>query len=117
MDFEANYRTQLPGRPLTVRALITYQPHIVLVQPAAVNIETAGIREPMWRATAYFRYSATEAFTIDVLTRWRSDAAERRPGLFVFRSDADRIVNSASFTNITLPIASRARAWGRSTRS
>ena len=112
-DFEANYRTELLGRPLTVRALLTYQPHIVLVQPAAVNIETAGIREPIWRATAYVHYAATDAFSVDVLTKWRSELQNADPALFVFKSDGDRIVNDVSFTNVTLTYRFKSETLGQ----
>ena len=102
VDIETNYSMSVRGRPFSIRTLITYQPHIVLVQPAAVNIETAGIRDPRWRATAFLRYSPSDAFTVDLSTKYRSTLQNADPDLFVFKSSADRIVHSASFSNMTL---------------
>ncbi|HUO23427.1 MAG TPA: TonB-dependent receptor [Caulobacteraceae bacterium] len=38
-DFEANYAGRAFDRPYSVRALLTYQPHLVYVQPSATTID------------------------------------------------------------------------------
>ena len=102
IDLEANYRRDVAGRPLSLRGLLTYQPHIILEQPAAVTVDSAGVSIPVWRATAFLRYSPTDAFTIDVLTKWRSGLQNADGAQYVFRSDSDRIVKPVAFTNVTL---------------
>lgn len=80
IDFEANYRAELGGRPLMLRALASYQPDIIYRTPALVTIDQAGSAfatnglqaSPKWRVTAFLRYAPTDSFTIDIMERWRS---------------------------------------------
>ncbi|MGR4866586.1 TonB-dependent receptor domain-containing protein [Caulobacter sp. LARHSG274] len=80
VDFEANYSGALFGRPLSLRGLASYQPHIYYRTPALVTIDAAGSAfgtnglqaSPKWRLTGFFRYAVTDTVTIDVMERWRS---------------------------------------------
>jgi outer membrane receptor protein involved in Fe transport len=79
-DFEMNYATRLAGRPLALRTLVTYQPHIRFFQPGLPTLDMGGIAfgqngtqaSPKWRVTAFVNYSPTDFLTINVMERWRS---------------------------------------------
>jgi outer membrane receptor protein involved in Fe transport len=79
-DLEANYSREMFGRPVRVRGLASYQPHIFYKQPALPTIDQGGVAfgtnglvaSPVWRLTAIVSAKVTEAFTVDVLGRWRN---------------------------------------------
>ena len=79
VDFEVNYRAELFARPLAVRLLGTYQPHLIYKQPGIVNIDYAGSSfgtnglqaNPVWRWTAFANYKPTQNLNISVEERWR----------------------------------------------
>jgi hypothetical protein len=80
VDIETNYRTALAGLPATLRALVSYQPHVLFTAPGsatqdlAANLQapagsTAGTKV---RATLFAHVDATDRIGIDWQTRWRS---------------------------------------------
>ena len=82
-DIEANYSMQLANHPFTLRGLVTYQPHVLYVQPGVPTTDAAGSingsggqgggpANGVWRLSTYARYGVTDRFTVDWLTRWRS---------------------------------------------
>ena len=82
-DFEANYFAQPSGHALNLRALLTYQPHIIYSTPGLQTIDLGGVAfssnglqaSPVWRATFMGSYSPIRNFQVDVMERWRSSLA------------------------------------------
>lgn len=79
-DFEANYATTVQDHALTLRGLVTWQPHINYVTPGSPTLDMGGVAfganglqaSPVWRATAFVRYSPMKNLDVDVMQRWRS---------------------------------------------
>jgi iron complex outermembrane receptor protein len=82
-DFEANYATRIHDHALTLRGLLTWQPHIQYFTPGLPTQDMGGVAyganglqaSPVWRATAFVRYSPTRDLNVDVMERWRSALA------------------------------------------
>jgi outer membrane receptor protein involved in Fe transport len=82
-DFEANYATSVQNRPLTLRGLLTWQPHIKYETPGSPTLDMGGVAyganglqaSPEWRATAFVRYTPVKDLNVDVMQRWRSSLA------------------------------------------
>jgi iron complex outermembrane receptor protein len=83
VDFELNYRTNLFGRPLMLRGLAAYQPHIRYIQPSVPTIDQGGVAfgsngltaSPSWRLTGTISYQPTDKLRIDIMERWRNTLA------------------------------------------
>jgi outer membrane receptor protein involved in Fe transport len=73
-DVEANYRMRWFNQPLSLRALLTYQPHTVTVQDGFTTVDASGTitGAAVWRVTAFAHYRPTDRVSIDWMTRWRS---------------------------------------------
>ena len=81
VDAEANFRTELFGRDLSLRGLVTYQPELIFEMPPLATIDQAGVSftptynllpSPVWKVMGFLSYDVTENFTVDVSQRWRS---------------------------------------------
>ena len=80
VDVEANYQGSLIGRPLVMRFLGAYQPHIYYRQPGVPTSDQGGAAfgplgaaaAPTVRLTGILHYEATDSFAIDLLERWRN---------------------------------------------
>ena len=80
VDIELNYRNRLFERPLNLRGLVSYEPHLRFVQPATATIEQSGAvsgnvgmtATPALRITAAATYQITEQLRLAVEERWRS---------------------------------------------
>jgi iron complex outermembrane receptor protein len=78
-DLEINYETALLGRPLALRGLATYQPHILYITPGLTTIDMGGVAfganalqaSPKVRTTLLANYKVGN-FAVDVMERWRS---------------------------------------------
>jgi outer membrane receptor protein involved in Fe transport len=79
VDLESNFRFTLANRPLQVRLLGTYQPHVWSLLPLAPTQDGGGVTVPRERLTGSVRYNLTDAFSIDWTTRWRSRLANLDP--------------------------------------
>jgi outer membrane receptor protein involved in Fe transport len=105
-DIEAGYRTRIAARPLSVRLLATYQPHVIYRLPGAAAIDYANSAfgtnavqaSPVWRATAFVSYKPTDKLSLSLQTRWRS-SVERTPEVDV---EGTPPVESVSFTNFNI---------------
>ena len=81
-DFESSYSTQLFNNPLSIRAFVTYQPHIIYLTPGLVTIDVGGVAfspgalqpSPKVRATLFVNYKIGD-FSIAATERWRSHLA------------------------------------------
>ena len=107
-DIEVNYRTNLFGRPLGLRVLSTWQPHIKFVQDGVkpdndyggVAFGTNGIQAtPEWRISGFLDIKPVDQVTISILERWRSSLK--------YHSDPTKVVaspniKSYSVTNLNI---------------
>ncbi|WP_137787751.1 TonB-dependent receptor [Sphingomonas sp. 3P27F8] len=83
VDFEVNYANRLFGRPLSIRVLAAYQPHIRYIQPSVPTIDQGGVAfgangitaSPSWRITGSISYQFTDFLRVDILERWRNTLA------------------------------------------
>jgi outer membrane receptor protein involved in Fe transport len=103
VDVEANWGAlHLFGRPLSLRGLVTYQPHIWLIQDLVTTDDAAGVSSPQLRALASIRVGLTENLSLNWSTRWRSELAnvsQRIPNNVVL--PGYNHVASAAFSNVT----------------
>ena len=60
-------------RPLTVRTLASYQPHILLDNGPTGFVDNGGTNPaPKWKVTVIGKYNITDAFSISVLEKFRT---------------------------------------------
>ncbi len=79
-DFELNYATSIASHALSLRGLVTYQPHVTYETPGLPTTDMGGVAfgpgglqaVPVWRATGFLRYGLTQNLAVDLMTRWRS---------------------------------------------
>jgi outer membrane receptor protein involved in Fe transport len=80
IDLESNFRTRLFNRQLSLRGLLTYQPHITYFIPYAAAQDVAGVAypqigglpAPVWKASLFANYKVSERWTVDLSERFRS---------------------------------------------
>ena len=80
-DIELGWRTSLRSRPLSLRILSTYQPHLIYKQPGIADSDYAGSSfgtnaiqaSPVWRATLFVSYKPVDSFTMSLQERWRGN--------------------------------------------
>jgi outer membrane receptor protein involved in Fe transport len=125
-DFEANYNTTVWNNPLLLRALVSYQPHLVFNQgPAGIidlgNTATGVNLYPASAGVKYTligQYSLTDALSLSVMERGRSAMKAvgvvkgQAPKVFL---NGDRDPDTA-FTNLTLSYQLKDVAWGGQTQ-
>lgn len=82
-DLDATYITHAFHRPLKLRALGTFQPHIIYNTPGLTTIDLGGVAfssnalqaSPVWRWTLMADYQPIRNLSVDVMERWRSSLA------------------------------------------
>jgi outer membrane receptor protein involved in Fe transport len=85
IDFEANYRTRVADRALSLRGLVTYKPHMIYTEEGLKTIDQAGatycvdcgaggllLPSPVWRTEGFVSYDLFQDFTASLSERWRS---------------------------------------------
>ena len=80
MDFEANYTSKLFDRPMQLRLLTAWQPHVFYRQPGLVTVDQGGVAfgalglasTPAVRVSAFFKYKLLDNFSLELVERWRS---------------------------------------------
>lgn len=80
IDVELNYNNELFSRPMSLRFLGAYQPHVYYRQPAVPTTDQGGVAfgpiglsaGPAWRLTGLVRFQPLAGVTLDVQERWRS---------------------------------------------
>jgi iron complex outermembrane receptor protein len=79
VDIEANYTTELFGRPLVLRGLVNHQPTLIFDTPGLTRLNHAGVAystnalypAPKWAATFTTNFKPFDNFTVATTTRWR----------------------------------------------
>jgi outer membrane receptor protein involved in Fe transport len=103
MDLETNFKTSLAGRPLQLRLLGTYQPHVWSILALATTTDGAGVSVPRVRLTATAHYSPTDSFTIDWTSRWRSRLSNLDPRVAAnIVLDGSKYSPSVSYSDLNL---------------
>jgi len=109
VDVEVNYRLDLFSRPLSLRGLLTYQPHVRFYQPGATTLDFAGAygapegsgaAGPKTRVTVYAHYELSDSVMIDWQTRWR-DKMHLSPDPTIV-ADKSTDVKAVAYSNLTL---------------
>lgn len=80
VDAEMNYSGRLFSRPMSLRLLGAWQPHLRTIQPGLTTLDQAGVAfgingfaaTPSVRLSAFFRFQPAEHFTVDIAERWRN---------------------------------------------
>lgn len=80
VDVELNYVSSLFSRPLRLRLLSSWQPHIRYIQAGVPTTDQGGVAfgpvgmtaSPKWRITGTVSYQPTDALRFDLQERWRS---------------------------------------------
>jgi iron complex outermembrane receptor protein len=80
LDFEANYSGKAFDRPMSLRFLTAWQPHVYYRQPGLATNDQGGVAfgaggmaaTPAVRISAFLRFRPTTDFTVDVMEKWRS---------------------------------------------
>lgn len=80
IDVEENYAGEAFGRPVSMRLLVAYQPHVYYRQPNTPTLDQGGVgfgplglsATPSVRITGQLRVQPVDGFTIDVQERWRN---------------------------------------------
>jgi outer membrane receptor protein involved in Fe transport len=81
IDLEANFGTSMFDKPLALRALVTYQPHILYYIPFGVRQDAGGVAypqlggfpAPVIRASLFLNYRISDRWTVDLSERYRSE--------------------------------------------
>ncbi len=103
VDVEANWKVELAGRPVQLRALATYQPHIWLIQDLVNTDDAGGVSAPRVRALVSARIGLTDNLSLNWTTRWRSELQNVSPRVTNnnVRPGSGRVA-SAAFSNLSL---------------
>jgi iron complex outermembrane receptor protein len=80
LDLEGNYAARLFDRPMSLRVLAAWQPHVYYRQPGLATVDQGGVAfgsggmasTPAVRVSGYFRFRPLNDFTVDISQRWRS---------------------------------------------
>ena len=80
LDLEGNYAGRLFDRPMSIRVLTAWQPHVYYRQPGLATVDQGGVAfgaggmasTPAVRVSGYFRFRPMTDFTVDISQRWRS---------------------------------------------
>jgi outer membrane receptor protein involved in Fe transport len=114
VDIESNFKASLAGRPLQLRLLGTYQPHLWSILALAPTLDGGGVTVPRVRLTATARYSVTETFAIDWTTRWRSRLANLDPRVANnIVLDGSKYSSSVAFSDLNLTYHVQQRTFDR----
>ena len=121
IDFEANHRMELFGNPLTLRSLVTWQPHFVTVVPGPVRVEGAGVTFsdysfgrtalPKVRATLFAGYKVGN-LNFQMRERWRSRLCQCNVPGSVY---VDGYIPQSHYTDLTVTYALPNQIWGTDT--
>ena len=78
IDLEVNFKTAFRDHPFSLRGLVSYQPHDVIVTPGLNDVDYSGVAfnnqnqaGAVMRLTGLLRYALTKRLTVDWQTRWR----------------------------------------------
>lgn len=107
LDLEANYSGRLMERPMSLRFLTAWQPHVYYRQPGLATSDQGGVAfgpggmaaTPAVRVSGFFRFRPSDKLTLDLTQRWRSAMKLSGDPLEVW---ADNHVRSFATTGLNL---------------
>jgi outer membrane receptor protein involved in Fe transport len=108
-DVELNYGTNLIRRPLTLRLLAAFQPHVYFRQPAVETQDYGGVgwgpqgaaAGPDKSVTILAKYAFTDNLTLDLMERWRDRLKISGVPSLVFAAGKESVASFAT-TNLNL---------------
>jgi outer membrane receptor protein involved in Fe transport len=108
-DIDASYRMTAAGQPLTLRALATYQPHVIYEQPGLETLDMGGVAfadggiqaTAVWRVVLDATYQPIDSLGITWETRWRS-ALQHASAPSQIYAPGSTGVPSVAFSNLTV---------------
>jgi len=106
-DVESNVKFRVKDHPLSLRALITYQPHIWTQQLATATADSGGVSSSRLRASVSAHFGFNDNLAMDWTSRWRSGLRNVDPrslqanGQPVVVLPGSLDVPSVSFSNVT----------------
>jgi iron complex outermembrane receptor protein len=111
LDFEANYQTQLFGRPLLLRGLAAWQPHIRYIQAGIPTIDQGDVAygsngitaSPSWRLTGTVSFMPLDKVRIDILERWRNSLKMSGDPTITF-AGSDGIIRAHGETGLNIAV-------------
>ncbi|WP_164852804.1 TonB-dependent receptor domain-containing protein [Novosphingobium umbonatum] len=123
VDVEANFRSTLVSKPFSLRALVTYQPHIYFVQPGVNRQDFAGaVGAPAsytagakFRAAIFAHFEPSEQWALDWETKIRGQMHQSPDATLYATPNTD--VPAVAFSNLTItaklkgPLAGRAQMY------
>ena len=122
VDTEANWNTQIRGRNFTLRGLLNYQPHSLVVVPSAPVQDYAGVDFSnsnqgggVWRGTVFLRYNLSERLLVDWSTRYRSPLHHTSNETTIIGRGDPNFIPSVMYSNLNLSYNMGQRSWGQTT--
>ncbi len=125
VDLELNYATRLWDRRVTLRALATYQPHLILnygalgLLPASDDLAgfadggtAANLPTPKWRGTIFAGVEPVDGVNIDASFRWRKSLGVNANQNWSYRVPAYGIVNLNVSWDVISDGAKRVQVFG-----
>lgn len=112
-DFETNYATTVFGNPLSLRGLLTWQPHHITISPGLPDVESAGYAfSGAGGSLAKLRLNVLANYKVNdwdfsVLERWRNKISLKGESSFVYSGATD--VASTAYTDININY--RLKTW------
>jgi outer membrane receptor protein involved in Fe transport len=111
LDFEAGYATEVFSRPLNLRALVAYQPHLIYDAGPSGKADIAGTNggqigygnsssSPAVKLTAIAKYDVTDNLSVTVMERWRGEMAASANNTLVYTTGGT--VPSIAYTNLNV---------------
>ncbi|MBC2665352.1 TonB-dependent receptor [Novosphingobium flavum] len=121
IDFETNFSTRIAGRPFTFRGLVSYQPHLVLKQPATKTQDFAGAlgapagsqASAKLRMTAAIHFEPTDHLALDWQTRFRGKMHQSPDPTLLEEANAG--APAVTFSDVTVSYKVPAVLNGRAT--
>jgi iron complex outermembrane receptor protein len=115
VDVEGNYATELFGRNLSLRGLVSYQPHLVYDQGPSGKLDAGGAADtvpglppiPSIKAQFVVNYNVTKTVSVLVQERWRGALKQNGASTLHF---VDPKVPAAGYTDVTVTYDMRAGA-------
>ena len=106
-DVELNYRSTVFDRPVGLRVLTTWQPHVRFFRDGITTNDFAGVAfgtngiqaTPKWRVTGFLDIKPVDSLTVTIQERWRSSLTYHSDPTIVVASPR---IKAVAYTNLNL---------------
>jgi outer membrane receptor protein involved in Fe transport len=114
-DLEMNYAGRVAQHPFSTRLLVSYQPHIVYVQPGNDTYDMGGVANgptpltasPSIRLTAWGTFAVTDRLSAGIVERWRNamKMTGNTTGIYAGNVFVPNRVAAVGYTDVNLSYA------------